>query len=81
VVSHTPPIEGPITSTYKTPKSVGISKKDDVLQNPLTEIQRLEANLSYLENAQRDLSDPFKAQQARFQWIEVREKLRGIKSA
>jgi hypothetical protein len=80
-VSHTPPIEVPITSTYKTPKNVGSLKKDDELQNPLTKTQQLEAKLSYLEDAQRDVSNPFKAQQARFEWLDVREKLRRIKSA
>lgn len=80
-VSPAPPIEVPITSTYKKPKSIGSSKKDEELQNPLTKIQQLEAKLSYLEDAQRDMSNPFKAQQARFEWLEVREKLRGIKSA
>ena len=80
-VSPVPPIEVPITSTYKKPKSVGSSKKDDELQNPLMKIQQLEAKLSYLEDAQRDVSNPFKAQQARFEWLDVREKLRRIKSA
>lgn len=79
-VSPTPPIEVPITSTYKKPKGAGSSKKDDELRDPLTKIQQLEAELSYLEDAQRDMSDPFKAQQARFQWVDVREKLRRIKS-
>lgn len=79
-VSPTPPIEVPITSTYKEPKGAGSSKKDDELRDPLTKIQQLEAELSYLEDAQRDMSDPFKAQQARFQWVDVREKLRRMKS-
>jgi len=80
-VSPAPPIEVPIASTYKTPRGVGNSKKDDELQNPRTKIRQLEAKLSYLEDAQRDVSNPFKAQQARFEWLDVREKLRGIKSS
>lgn len=80
-VSPAPPIEVPITSTYKKPKSVGRSKIDDELQDRLMKIQQLEAKLSYLEDAQRDVSNPFKAQRARFEWLDVREKLRGIKSS
>ena len=79
-VSPVPPIEVPITSTYKKPKSVGSSKKDDEIQNPLTKIQQLEAKLSYLEDAQRDLSDPFKAQQARFRYIETLANIRQLRS-
>jgi len=79
-VSPTPPIEVPITSTYKKPKSAGSSKKDDEQQNPLTRIQQLEAELSYLEDAQRDSTDPYKAQQARFRYVEVRDEIRRIRS-
>lgn len=79
-VSPALPIEVPITSTYKKPKSVGSSKKYDQLQNPLTKIQQLEAELSYLEDAQRDLTDPYKAQQARFRYVEVRDEIRRIRS-
>jgi len=79
-VSPTPPIEAPITSTYKKPKSVGSSKKDDEQQNLLTRIQQLEAELSYLEDAQRDSTDSYKAQQARFRYVEVRDEIRRIRS-
>lgn len=80
-VSHAPPIEVPITSTYKKPKSVGSSKKDDELQNPLTKIRVLEAELSHLEDAQRDLSDPFKAQQARFRYVDVLNEITRLRSS
>jgi hypothetical protein len=79
-VSPVPPIEVPITSSYKTPKNVGSLKKDDELQNPLTKIQQLEAKLSYLEDAQRDVSNPFKAQQARFEWLDVRDEIRRLRN-
>lgn len=80
-VSPAPPIEVPITSTYKKPKSVESSKKDEGLHSPLTRVQQLDAELSYLEDAQRDLSDPFKAQQARFRYVDVLNEINRLRSS
>jgi hypothetical protein len=66
VVSHTPPIEGPITGTYKTPKNVGVVQKSIGLTLEKTAMpskEALKTEMDQLEDLARDAIDPAKRQQ------------------
>jgi hypothetical protein len=78
-VSPAPPIEVPIVNTYITPRSAGNSRIDRELHVPQTR-EQLEAELSYLEDAQRDLTNPYEAQRARFRYVKVRDELRHLRN-
>lgn len=80
-VNPTPPIEGPITSTYKEPKGVGGSIKEQSIQSHLMRVAELEKELLHLDDLQRDISDPRKAQTARFRWIDVNNEIRRLKAS
>jgi hypothetical protein len=77
-VSPAPPIEVPIVNTDITPRRVGNSRIDRELHVPQTR-EQLEAELSSLEDAQRDPTNPFEAQQARFRYVKVLNELRQVR--
>lgn len=76
-VSPTPPIEGPITDTYKRPKS-GRSSINKGSPTSGASVDHLLAELHRLDDAQRATSDPQTAQQASFGVVEVLSKLRQL---
>lgn len=66
-VSPTPPIEVPIASTYKTPKSVGKSKGSTSRTSDKTYLpskEELQAEIDRQDEIARSTSNPFEKQQA-----------------
>jgi hypothetical protein len=76
-VSPVPPIEVPITSTYKKPKSQGGSTRVNTTVND-SSIDRLRSELARLDDAQRDTSNLRDAQQARLRYVQVLAELRRL---
>jgi hypothetical protein len=74
-VSPVPPIEGPITSTYKTPKSVGAIQNPTrlILQDNATLSKAaLKAEMDQLEDQARDAVDPAERQRLLRRFCEKR---------
>ncbi len=76
-VNPTPPIEGPITSTYKRPRSQGDSAIVNAAAHDYS-IDQLCSELAYLDDAQRNTSNPRAAQQARLRYVQVLADLRRL---
>jgi hypothetical protein len=76
-VNPTPPIEGPITSTYKRPRSQGNSAIVNATAHDYS-IEQLCSELAYLDDAQRNTSNPRAAQQARLRYVQVLADLRRL---
>ena len=74
-VSPVPPIEVPITVTYKTPRSRSDSTSASLTANHLS-VDQLRSELARLDDAQRDISNPQRAQQSRLRYVEVLSLLR-----
>jgi len=74
-VNPTPPIEGPITSTYKTPKSVGVVQNPTHLileSNATLSKAALKAEMDQLEDLARVAADPAERQRLLRRFCEKR---------